>query len=110
MHPRVIAQKTAAAQARTLAAAQVLAERHGLDGDLAAALNVYERDPETRLVRRYEAVADLLDALVKAVPVKKAAKAAAVPIPNSSRTRGRSSADEGPSPVGVAEEAAHRCC
>lgn len=65
MHPRVIAQRTAEAQARTQAAAEKLAACHGLEASLTAALSVYDRDPDTRAVMRQEAVAELLEALVE---------------------------------------------
>lgn len=68
MHPRVLAQRQGAAQDRMRAAAATLAEKHGLPTELAAALSVYDRDPETRGVMRQEAVADLLEALVKHEP------------------------------------------
>ena len=66
MHPRVLDARRGAAQERAVRAAKALAEAHGLDGQLAASLAVYDRDPDTRAVMRAEAVADLLEALAGA--------------------------------------------
>src|SRR5687767_12664707 len=65
MHPSVLAKRRGEAETRTQAAAQALATRFGLDAEQAAALAVYDRDPDTRQVMRLEAVADLLEGLVE---------------------------------------------
>ena len=80
MHPRVIAQRQAAAHGRVLDAVKQIASNTGIEApDLA---NVREKSPEVQRVKEWEALAGWLEGVangtVKPVeptePVKKASK------------------------------------
>ncbi len=73
MDHRAFVYAYATASDRTIAAAKLLAERFGLDAT--ALENTWHRDNEVRQLNEQTALADFLEALVGAVPVKKAKKA-----------------------------------
>lgn len=66
MHPRVFAQRTAAVDARILAAARTLAKEYRLEAPLAAIRNAAHRDPQVHQLQTREAIADLLEGLAEA--------------------------------------------
>ena len=63
MHPRILASRSDAAQARILAAAQQLAARAGLEGAAEKIAAAKDRDPQVSRMQEREAIADLLEAL-----------------------------------------------
>lgn len=68
MHPRLIAAREAESSKRITAATKTLARRFDLD---TATLKVEEnQEPEVEQMLRNEAVADLLELLVKSIPRK----------------------------------------
>ncbi len=64
MHPRVMVERTAAAQARIANAAQQIGARLDLDAQVVALANANNRDAEIALLQQREAIADLLEAVV----------------------------------------------
>jgi hypothetical protein len=58
MHPRILAEREQAAQGRIEAAAMAL-------GGNAETIAPFDRDPQTRVLLRLEAVADLLERVVQ---------------------------------------------
>lgn len=68
MDKGVLGARNQRAQARIIAAASILAERFGLGEQ---SLVVQQRDPAVKALLERERVADLLEALVAAVPAKK---------------------------------------
>lgn len=73
MDRRIFIAEHAKAIDRVLAAAKLLAERFSLDA--AALENTWHRDNDVRQLNEQQALADFLEALVGAVPSKKAKKA-----------------------------------
>ncbi len=65
MHPRVMVERTAAAQARIANAAQQIGARLDLDAQVVALANANNRDAEIALLQQREAIADLLEAVVE---------------------------------------------
>jgi hypothetical protein len=76
MNQAILAARLQQAHARTLAAAEVLADRYGLHEAHEALRAAGHKDPQVRALRQREAIADLLEALVDA-----AATGPAVPTP-----------------------------
>jgi uncharacterized protein (DUF2336 family) len=66
MHPRVLAERNAKVQIRLQEAVEKLAKRFGLSPDLVASLTVFARDPEVRVLMEREAMADVLEGVLKA--------------------------------------------
>lgn len=73
MDKTIFVMQSAQAQDRVLAAAKLLAERFSLDAS--ALENTWHRDNDVRQLNEQQALADFLEALVGAVPVKKVKKA-----------------------------------
>lgn len=69
MHPRVMVERTAAAQARIANAAQQIGARLDLDAQVTALANANNRDAEIALLQQREAIADLLEAVVEKLDV-----------------------------------------
>lgn len=65
MHPRIIVERTAVAQERIADAAQRIGARLELDAQIAALANAKHRDADIALLWQREAIADLLEAVVK---------------------------------------------
>lgn len=68
MDPRMTAMRAAKAQARINKSASMLAERHGLQGEVQALASASHREPALSAMLKQEAVADLLEALADTEP------------------------------------------
>jgi hypothetical protein len=79
MRTGLLAARAAEAQARVMAAAQVLAQRFALEAPAAVQGPVRDRDADHRAMVEREAIADLLEALVAATEAE--SKSAPAPGP-----------------------------
>jgi hypothetical protein len=77
MHPRVLIERGANAQARILSAAKIIAQQY----HLAALDAATDRDPQVAALKQREAIADLLEALQIKLTEKPVEQIA--PIPNA---------------------------